>query len=153
MIIKSKDDLSKYPSIWRDHKVVFTNGCFDILHAGHVDFLDKASDLGEILIVGLNSDASVRKLKGSGRPIMSEGHRAMVLDALQSVDYVIVFEEDTPKELIRMILPDILVKGDDYLESQIEGGDIVRNSGGKVVTIPIMNGISTSSIINKIKGQ
>lgn len=153
MIIKSKNDLSKYPKIWRDHKVVFTNGCFDILHAGHVDFLEKASDLGEILIVGLNSDASVKRLKGETRPIMHEDYRAMVLDALKSVDYVIIFEEDTPKELIRMILPDILVKGDDYLENDIEGGSIVRNSGGKVMTIPIMNGISTSSIIDKIKSQ
>lgn len=152
-MILRKSELAEYTSIWRKHKVVFTNGCFDILHAGHVDLLDKASDLGEILIVGLNSDASITRLKGPDRPIMYEGHRAMVLDALQSVDYVVIFEEDTPKEIIKMILPNILVKGNDYLESEMEGGDIVRNSGGKVMTIPIMNGISTTSIINKIKAQ
>ena len=152
MIIR-KDELPKNRSLWTGHKIVFTNGCFDILHAGHVDFLEKASDLGEILVVGLNSDASIGRLKGSGRPIMCEKHRAMVLDALTAVDYVVIFEEDSPKEIIRLVLPDILVKGNNYQESEIEGGIIVKNSGGKVITIPIMKGISTTSIIDKIKAQ
>lgn len=151
-MIITKDDIGKYIGIWSSHKVVFTNGCFDILHAGHVDFLDKASDLGDILIVGINSDASVKKLKGPGRPINCAGYRASVLDALKSVDYVIVFE-DSPKELIQTILPDILVKGDQYLESQIEGEAIVRSAGGKVMTIPIMNGISTTLILDRIRIQ
>jgi rfaE bifunctional protein nucleotidyltransferase chain/domain len=130
--------------------IVFTNGCFDIIHAGHVQYLEQAAQLGDVLIVGLNSDASVTRLKGKGRPINSEENRAIVLAALQSVDYVIIFEEDTPYELIEAVQPDILVKGGDWKEDDIVGADIVRDRGGKVISLPFQEGLSTSSIIERM---
>ncbi|MGD9899980.1 MAG: D-glycero-beta-D-manno-heptose 1-phosphate adenylyltransferase [Calditrichaceae bacterium] len=129
--------------------IAFTNGCFDILHRGHVVYLEKAKEYASILIVGLNSDDSVRRLKGEGRPLMPEEDRAFILSRLESVDIVCVFDEDTPYELIKKILPDILVKGGDYRVEDIVGRDIVDESGGKVLTIPLVPGRSTTNIVNK----
>ena len=131
--------------------VVFTNGCFDILHVGHVTYLQKAKDLGDILVVGLNSDDSVRRLKGESRPINNESDRREVLLALRSVDFVAVFEEDTPLDLIKAIKPDILVKGGDYTVDTIVGADFVIENGGKVEVIPLVEGKSTTSIIERSK--
>jgi rfaE bifunctional protein nucleotidyltransferase chain/domain len=130
--------------------VVFTNGCFDILHRGHVDYLSKARALGDILIVGVNTDASVRRLKGDSRPIVQEDDRAAVLAALKVVDYVCLFDEDTPYELIRALVPDILVKGADWSVGDIVGKDIVEAAGGAVHTIEFLPNRSTTNIIQKI---
>jgi rfaE bifunctional protein nucleotidyltransferase chain/domain len=130
--------------------VVFTNGCFDILHRGHVDYLSKARSLGDILIVGVNTDASVRRLKGDNRPIVQEEDRAAVLAALGVVDYVCLFDEDTPYELIRALVPDILVKGADWSVGDIVGKDIVEAAGGTVHTIEFLPNRSTTNIIQKI---
>ena len=130
--------------------VVFTNGCFDILHPGHVDYLQRARDLGERLVVGLNSDASVRRLKGPTRPVNDEASRAMVLAALACVDHVVVFEEDTPYELIRLVAPDVLVKGGDWSVDRIVGRDLVEARGGRVLSIPLLPGHSTTAIIDRI---
>ena len=131
--------------------IVFTNGCFDIIHAGHVTYLENAKVLGDVLVVGLNTDDSVRRLKGSGRPVNNEQDRALVLDSLRFVDYVTLFNEDTPYELIQEIKPDILVKGGDYTPETIVGADIVMQYGGKVVVIPLVKGKSTSGLIEKLK--
>jgi D-glycero-beta-D-manno-heptose 1-phosphate adenylyltransferase len=131
-------------------KVVFSNGCFDILHAGHVEYLDAARKLGDVLLIGLNSDASVRRLKGPSRPICCETDRAAVLSALQVVDALTLFDEDTPEELIGALLPDILVKGADWAVENIAGARAVLAHGGEVLTIPLLEGRSTSSIIEKI---
>lgn len=133
--------------------IVFTNGCFDILHLGHVDYLEKASELGDKLVIGLNTDSSVRKLKGPERPVNDEITRSRILAALQFVDAVILFEEDTPLDLIRQVKPDILVKGDDYTVQTIVGADIVIENGGAVKTIPLVKGYSTSNVISKIKSN
>lgn len=132
-------------------KVVFTNGCFDILHIGHITYLNKAARLGDLLIVGINSDASVKRLKGSNRPINNIGQRAAVLSSLEFVDYVIVFDEDKPTRLISEIKPDVLVKGADYAKKEIVGWDIVEAYGGEVKTIDLVNGVSTTNIIQKIE--
>ncbi len=132
-------------------KIVFTNGCFDIIHVGHIIYLNEAKKLGDLLVIGLNSDDSVRRLKGETRPINSQFDRATVLSGLKSVDYVVYFEEDTPFELISQIIPDVLVKGGDYKIDDIVGADIVRANNGKVVTIQFVEGKSTSNIINKMK--
>lgn len=132
-------------------KIVFTNGCFDILHIGHVDYMERARSLGDFLVVGLNTDASVSRLKGPNRPVQKESSRARVMASLEFVDAVILFDEPTPFELISAILPDILVKGDDYSVETIVGADVVIANGGKVETIPLVKGYSTTSIINKIK--
>ncbi len=131
--------------------VVFTNGCFDILHRGHVSYLAKARQLGDLLVVGLNSDASVRRLKGPERPVNDEQARAHILAALEMVDYVVLFEEDTPYNLILKVKPDILVKGGDYVIDNIVGADFVRERGGQVLTIPFVDGFSTTSIIEQLK--
>lgn len=131
-------------------KVVFTNGCFDILHRGHVEYLAKAADLGDMLVVGLNSDSSVRRIKGEGRPLNDEQSRAAVLSALESVDVVVLFDEDTPENLIRTIKPDVLVKGSDYKIEDIVGADFVVNHGGEVVTIDFVEGYSTTGIIDRM---
>jgi rfaE bifunctional protein nucleotidyltransferase chain/domain len=131
-------------------RIVFTNGCFDILHRGHIDYLSKARALGDILIVGVNTDASVKRLKGVKRPIIQEDDRAAVLAALGVVDYVCLFDEDTPYELIRALVPDILVKGADWSASDIVGKDIVEAAGGTVHTIEFLPNQSTTSIIQKI---
>lgn len=132
-------------------KIVFTNGCFDILHQGHVVYLAKAAALGSKLIVGLNTDSSVRRLKGAERPLNEEQERALLLAALEFVDLVIFFEEDTPYELIKAIQPDILVKGADYKAENIVGYDIVTKSGGSVETIVLEEGFSTTNVIEKIR--
>lgn len=132
-------------------KVVFTNGCFDILHAGHVDYLEKSALKGDFLIVGLNSDKSVSRLKGENRPIINWTHRAKVLAALAFVDAVIKFDEDTPLELIENIIPDVLIKGSDYAINEIVGATSVLENGGKVETIDFVHDISTSKIIEKLR--
>ncbi len=132
-------------------KIVFTNGVFDILHYGHVDYLFKARTLGDILIVGVNSDLSVKKFKTSNRPYQGEHDRALILAALRPVDYVIMFSEETPQKMIEMIKPDILVKGADYKESEIVGADFVKLHGGTVRRIDLIEGRSTTGIIQKIK--
>ena len=131
-------------------KVVFTNGCFDILHVGHVDYLRKARRSGNVLIVALNSDASVRAIKGSSRPINKQADRAKVLAALYFVDYVTIFGDPTPEKLIKILKPDILVKGGDWKIKDIVGGDFVKSYGGKVLRIPFVSGYSTTSVINKM---
>jgi rfaE bifunctional protein nucleotidyltransferase chain/domain len=130
----------------RGKKIVFTNGVYDLIHAGHVTLLEKSKRLGDILVVGLNSDASVRRLKGPRRPLVGEKDRALVLAALEAVDYVTFFEEDTPYELLQKLRPDILVKGGDYALGQIVGRNLVK----KVVRIPLVKGCSTSNLITKI---
>ncbi len=132
-------------------KIVFTNGCFDIIHSGHIYYLNEAKKLGDVLIIGLNSDSSVKRLKGSERPINNESDRALILDSLKFVDYVTIFDEDTPYNLIDLIKPDILVKGGDYIADEVVGADIVRENGGQVVIIPYVQGKSTTGIIEKIK--
>ncbi|HEX7414852.1 MAG TPA: D-glycero-beta-D-manno-heptose 1-phosphate adenylyltransferase [Bacteroidia bacterium] len=133
-------------------KIVFTNGCFDILHQGHIDYLSKARDLGGALIIGLNTDASVKRLnKSPERPINKEYSRALVLAALVLVDAVVLFDEDTPYDLIKAIQPDVLVKGADYKAEDIVGYDIVKAHGGEVTTIELTEGFSTSELINRIK--
>lgn len=136
-----------------EKSIVFTNGCFDILHAGHVTYLQEAKTLGDILIVGLNSDASVRRLKGELRPINTQDDRACVLDALRSIDYVVVFDEDTPYDVIKSVQPDVLVKGGDYAVDDIVGGDIVRERGGNVRVLPFVQGKSTTAIIERAAKQ
>jgi len=135
------------PGFREKRKIVFTNGCFDILHRGHVYYLSRAREMGEMLIVGLNSDHSVKRLKGEGRPVNGEKARAEVLGALAMVDLIILFEEDTPLNLINTIRPDLLVKGGDYKVEEIVGYNEVTSHGGKVVTIPLLEGYSTTSII------
>jgi len=130
--------------------VVFTNGCFDIIHAGHIDYLSKAKELGEVLIVGLNTDDSVRRIKGDKRPIIKESDRAIVLSKIKPVDYVIFFNEDTPLTLIEELIPDILVKGADWEIDDIVGKDVVIKNGGKVKNIEFINDRSTSQIIQTI---
>ena len=132
-------------------KIVFTNGCFDILHRGHVTYLAQARQMGDLLVVGLNSDASVRRLKGPERPVNDEQSRALLLAALEMVDYVVLFEEDTPYNLILKVKPDLLVKGGDYDIDNIVGADFVRQRGGEVRTIPFVQCFSSSSIIDHLK--
>ena len=132
-------------------RVVFTNGCFDLLHPGHVTYLEAARALGEVLVVGLNSDASVRRLKGAARPILSQDERATVLAALRSVDFVVIFDEETPAKLIDAILPDVLVKGGDWRVDQIVGADTVQRAGGSVFSLPFVDGKSTTGIIERIE--
>jgi D-beta-D-heptose 7-phosphate kinase/D-beta-D-heptose 1-phosphate adenosyltransferase len=136
----------------RAASVVFTNGCFELLHAGHVDYLERARSLGDALVVGVNSDASARRLaKGRGRPIVAEGDRALVVAALESVDAVCVFDGDTPEQLILEILPDVLVKGSDYEPDEVAGRDIVRGRGGRVELLSLLEGRSTTSLIERAK--
>ena len=135
----------------KNKKVIFTNGCFDIIHSGHVTYLRKAKSLGDILVLGLNSSASVRRLKGESRPINSEEDRAIVLNELKSIDYVVVFDQDTPYELIKTIKPFIIVKGGDYLADDVVGKDIVEAYGGRVEIIPFVDGKSTTNIIEKMR--
>jgi rfaE bifunctional protein nucleotidyltransferase chain/domain len=152
MLISLNNLISICTNLKREGKtIVFTNGCFDIIHRGHVTYLKEAKNLGDILIIGLNSDDSVRRLKGESRPVNSQDDRAVVLSALRSVDYVVIFNEDTPFDLINAIKPDILVKGGDYSPENIVGADIVTANGGKVVVIPLVPGKSTSLIIEKLK--
>jgi len=138
---------------WRmqGKRIVFTNGCFDLLHPGHLDYLQKAGALGDVLIVGLNDDDSIRRLKGSARPVNPLPDRAIMLAALRAVDMVVSFTEDTPLKLIKTLMPDVLVKGGDYQPNTISGAREVRENSGEVVVIPLVDGHSTSSLIERIK--
>lgn len=131
--------------------MVFTNGCFDLLHLGHVDYLEKARNLGDVLVVGLNTDDSVSRFKGPQRPIQDQVSRSRVMAALESVDLVVFFNEDTPINLISALVPQVLVKGSDYLAENIVGADVVKKAGGEVKTIEFVPGYSTSRIVDKIK--
>jgi rfaE bifunctional protein nucleotidyltransferase chain/domain len=134
-------------------RLVFTNGCFDILHVGHVRYLAAARALGDALLVAINSDRAVRDLKGAGRPIFNEAERAEILVALTAVDYVTIFDDLSPRDLIRQVLPDVLVKGGDYGLDEIHGREEVEASGGLVLALPFVDGVSTSSIIQRIRTQ
>jgi rfaE bifunctional protein nucleotidyltransferase chain/domain len=155
--LKSKiileENLGKLLCYWRFHnqKIVFTNGCFDILHRGHVEYLTQAADLGDHLIIGLNSDSSVRKLKGENRPVNNEKDRAFVLAALDFVDAVVVFDKETPLELIKKVQPDVLVKGGDWKVDEIVGSDVVLAKGGEVKSLHFVDGYSTTATIDKMK--
>lgn len=150
--ITSGKGLERLLNIWRfhDYTIVFTNGCFDILHFGHIQYLMKAAEMGDKLIIGLNSDNSVKRLKGKSRPLQDEKSRAMILASLIFVDLVIIFNEDTPYNIINLVKPDVLVKGGDYKIENIVGNDIVRAKGGKVISLDFKPGYSTTQIINKL---
>lgn len=151
-IAKTEEELSRIITLWRfkKEKVVFTNGCFDLLHHGHVEYLAKAAGLGSKLIVGLNTDASVRRLKGASRPVNGEDDRALLLTSLLFIDAVTFFDSDTPLDLIRFLQPDVLVKGGDYRPEDIVGYDVVKANGGEIVTIAFINGYSTTSLLNRL---
>ena len=138
---------------FRQQHVVFTNGCFDILHNGHIHYLCNASDLGDRLVIGLNTDRSVRQLKGAARPVNDEQSRSMVMASLHFVDAVLLFDEETPLDLIRFVEPDVLVKGADYQKEEIVGADFVESRGGEVRTIDFLEGYSSSEVIEKIRNR
>jgi rfaE bifunctional protein nucleotidyltransferase chain/domain len=150
--IFSRQDLIRQVQTWKQagNRLVFTNGCFDILHLGHVDYLEKARALGDKLIIGVNTDASVSRLKGPSRPLQDEMSRARIMASLLFTDAVVLFDEDTPYELIKRVVPDILVKGDDYAPENIVGADIVIKNGGQVKTIELVKGYSTTNVVAKI---
>jgi rfaE bifunctional protein nucleotidyltransferase chain/domain len=147
----SLHELKEVLSKKKNQHVVFTNGCFDILHRGHVSYLQNARNLGDFLIVGVNSDLSVSRLKGPTRPIQNEDDRLFILAGLECVDAVVLFEEDTPIRLIEQLLPDVLVKGGDYVIEEIVGYDVVTKNGGLVTTLPFIDGKSTSNIVKKMQ--
>ena len=155
--IKSKiytlPELVEIAKIWRGKrdKIVFTNGCFDLVHRGHVEVLANTADLGDRLIIGLNSDSSIQKLKLENRPIIDENSRAILLASLQFIDAIILFSEDTPRKLIETIVPDILAKGGDYKVEEIAGHEVVLQNGGEVILVPFIDGFSTTNIVDKIK--
>ena len=153
--IKTQKELKRIIAYLRKQgkKIVFTNGCFDILHYGHIKYLQDAKGLADVLVLGLNSDSSVKKIKGSARPINKQLDRARVLSALSCVDYLTIFSEDTPLRLIRLIQPDVLVKGGDWQTEKIVGADFVKARGGKVLAIPYIKGYSTTKLINKIRSS
>jgi D-glycero-beta-D-manno-heptose 1-phosphate adenylyltransferase len=146
--------LDRMIAFWkfRNYKTVFTNGCFDILHLGHADYLARASDLGDILVVGINTDRSVMALKGDPRPLQDENSRTFLIASFMFVSAVVLFDQDTPLELIRKIQPDILVKGSDYNPEDIVGYDVVTGKGGKVISLDLVEGYSTTAIMNKLSG-
>jgi rfaE bifunctional protein nucleotidyltransferase chain/domain len=149
-------ELQRLVHVWRlkSDRIVFTNGVFDILHLGHATYLEQAAALGHRLIVGVNSDASVKRLgKGDDRPLNPEADRARVLAALRCVDAVSIFDQDTPMELIQAIGPDVLVKGGDWTPDRIVGGEYVKKYGGEVVSLPLVEGLSTTALVNKIRGK
>jgi rfaE bifunctional protein nucleotidyltransferase chain/domain len=154
MIFDEKEKIKFWLGYWRFHqkRIVFTNGCFDILHRGHIDYLAKAADLGDVLIIGLNTDESVSRIKGSGRPVQDQKSRAMILSALHFVDAVVLFNEDTPYELIKFVKPDVLVKGSDYKPEDIVGYDVVKEKGGEIIAVEYLEGFSSSNIIKRIAG-
>ncbi|MBC8487665.1 MAG: D-glycero-beta-D-manno-heptose 1-phosphate adenylyltransferase [Bacteroidetes bacterium] len=151
--IFNKESLKRELAVWRfkNKKIVFTNGCFDILHLGHINYLSKAKDFGDVLVIGLNTDDSVSRIKDKHRPVINENARAMILASLHFVDAIVLFDEDTPYNLIKQVQPDILVKGSDYKTGDIVGADIVKAKGGEIITIEFLDGYSTTSIINKLK--
>ncbi len=149
--IKTLDEIIAASENWQSQnkRIVFTNGCFDIVHLGHIDYLSRAADLADVLVIGVNTDASVSRIKGKNRPLQDELSRSTLLASFQFVEAVVLFDDDTPYELIKAIQPDVLVKGSDYKEADIVGADIVGDKGGKIVTIDFLDGYSTSSIIEK----
>lgn len=151
--IKSREEAQTQVKAWqaKGETVVFTNGCFDLLHLGHVDYLEKARELGDRLIIGLNTDNSVSRFKGPERPLQDQDSRARILASLQFVDLVVFFNEDTPFDLISALIPNVLVKGSDYLAENIVGADVVKKAGGVVKTIDFVPGYSTTRIVEKIK--
>jgi rfaE bifunctional protein nucleotidyltransferase chain/domain len=151
--IFDRKKLENQLAVWRfkDKKIVFTNGCFDLLHLGHIDYLSKAKDQGDVLIVGVNTDSSVQRLKGKNRPVTDEISRSMIMASLQFVSAVVLFDEDTPYDLIQQVQPDVLVKGSDYTPEDIVGYDVVKAKGGEIVTIDFLKGYATTGIIEKIK--
>jgi D-beta-D-heptose 7-phosphate kinase/D-beta-D-heptose 1-phosphate adenosyltransferase len=149
--ILTREDLVARFGRARQGKVVFTNGCFDLLHRGHVEYLYSARALGDALVLGLNSDASVRRLKGPERPVVSEQDRAVVIAALGCIDAVTIFDEDTPRDLIAALLPDVLVKGGDYRPEDVVGRAEVEGAGGRVVIIPFLEGRSTTGLIHRMR--
>ena len=157
--LKSKilniNDLSKIINEWRlnGDKIVFTNGCFDLIHLGHLEILARSADLGDKLIVGINSDESIKKIKGNSRPIIEEDSRAKQLAAIEFIDAVILFNEDTPFDLINILKPDVLTKGGDYKKNDIVGNELINKEQGEVVIIPLTQGYSTTSILEKIKNE
>ena len=153
--IKPFETIGEQVREWREEgrSLVFTNGCFDLLHAGHVRYLQTASAFGDIFILGLNSDSSVRKLKGLFRPIMPQADRAFLLSALEAIDCVVIFDEETPGRLIETVIPDVLVKGGDYLAEDIVGYNTVIKNGGRVEIVSFVEGKSTTSVLNSIIGQ
>lgn len=152
-IVSAQEFCSLRESFSQGTRVVFTNGCFDILHAGHVDLLNRARSEGDLLVLGLNSDVSVRSIKGEKRPVNSQQHRAFVLAGLSCIDYVIFFDEDTPYNLISAVKPDVLVKGGDWEADRLVGREVVERRGGRVLTIPLVPDVSTSGLIRKIRGH
>jgi D-glycero-beta-D-manno-heptose 1-phosphate adenylyltransferase len=152
---KTSVELSRKLSFWnfKSQKIVFTNGCFDILHRGHIEYLMKAAELGDILIAGLNTDSSVKLLKGVNRPVNNEDDRALFLASFNFISAVVLFSEETPFELIKIIQPDVLVKGDDYKDKKIVGKDIVEKKNGIITTIPFIDGYSTTGLIERIKNE
>lgn len=153
--IVSKDSAQKQVLFWKEQgeKIVFTNGCFDLLHVGHVDYLEKARALGTKLVLGLNTDASVQRIKGPSRPVSDNTSRSRVIAALGFVDLVVFFDEETPLDLIKSLLPNVLVKGDDYAAENIVGYKEVIENGGEVLTVTLIDGYSTSALISKIKSE
>jgi D-glycero-beta-D-manno-heptose 1-phosphate adenylyltransferase len=153
--IYSLEELGNKVNAWKKagEEIVFTNGCFDIIHKGHIEVLAQTADLGDKLIIGLNSDSSIQKLKGEGRPIIDEQSRAILLASLSFVDAVVLFSEDTPINLISTLLPDVLVKGGDYKISSIVGHKVVQENGGQVILVPFVDGFSSTTIIDKIKNS
>jgi D-glycero-beta-D-manno-heptose 1-phosphate adenylyltransferase len=151
--IMGREALTHLCEGWRvkGHKIVFTNGCFDILHQGHIQLLLEAAELGNKLVLGLNTDASVKRLKGEGRPVTDEQSRALTMAAQLYVDAVALFDEDTPLELIQAIKPDVIVKGGDYTPETVVGNDFVKSYGGEVAIVATVEGFSTTAIINKMK--
>jgi rfaE bifunctional protein nucleotidyltransferase chain/domain len=152
-ILNDKVQINRQIAVWKflNKKIVFTNGCFDILHLGHINYLAKAADQGDILCVGLNTDRSVRKIKGKNRPVNDENVRAIILASIAFVDAVMLFDEETPYELIKRVQPDILIKGADYKPEDIVGYDVVKSRGGEIKTIEFLDGYSTSDLLEKIK--
>ena len=148
-------DLSQIIKKWRlnGDKIIFTNGCFDLIHLGHLEILARSADLGDKLIVGINSDMSIKKIKGSSRPIIQEDSRAKQLAAIEFIDAVILFNEDTPYDLINILKPDVLTKGGDYKKNDIVGNELINKEQGDVVIIPLTQGFSTTSILEKIKNE
>ena len=153
--IFNKNNLLEKLEIWRDanKKIVFTNGCFDLIHLGHIEVLARSADLGDILIIGVNTDSSIKELKGNNRPIIEENSRVQQLASLEFVDAVILFNEQTPLELIKVVKPNVITKGGDYNSEQVVGKEIAVKNEGEVIIIPLTQGYSTTSILDKIKND
>lgn len=152
-IIKSPLDLQKIIKTWKkgNQKIVFTNGCFDILHLGHIKILSESKELGDKLVVGLNNDESVKILKGKNRPVNNNYHRSMMLAALSFVDLIVFFEEETPYNLIKLVLPNVITKGGDYEEKDVVGRDLILSNGGEINIIPLFPNLSSSKLIRRYK--